>query len=163
MLLSATHATSLVASIWIMCWTAANLNYLGLSRRNLLTLKDSYFCGDACPVNHFETKCILRCSDFIEMQYFTYAKGNNKFEVDSCCYCCCLENLLSIDKMKEEFNCGGQQPLQLCRACCDLRIKPPMTNANTSFVERSNQKKVAKKRSKSQIRDLVSISNKRKK
>ena len=46
----------------------------------------SYFCGNACPVDHFETKRILRRSDFVKMQYFTFAKVNNKFEVDICCY-----------------------------------------------------------------------------
>ena len=63
--------------------------------------KDSYVYSDACPVDHFETKHILRCRGFVEMQYFTFTKGDNKFYVDICCYCCCWENLLSIEKTKE--------------------------------------------------------------
>ena len=62
--------------------------------------KDSYVYGNAWPVDHFETKRILRCSDFFEMQYFTFAKGDNKFEVDICCYYYFPDNLLSINKIK---------------------------------------------------------------
>ena len=62
--------------------------------------------------------------------------------------------------MKENFYYGGWQPLKLCRACADLDIKPPMKNLTTSFVEKSKQHKIIKKRSKNQIRELVS--NKRK-
>ena len=65
-------------------------------------------------------------------------------EVYICCYFCCQENLLSIYKMKEEFKCGGQKPLQLCQARADLGIKPPTTNAATSFVEKSKHDKVTK-------------------
>ena len=63
--------------------------------------------------------------------------------------------------MKEEFNFGGQKPLQLCWACADLGIKPAMTNAVTSFLEKSQQRKVSKKRSKEQMRELGANKNKR--
>ena len=66
--------------------------------------KDSYVCSDACPIDHFETKRILRCSDFVETQYFTFGKGKNNWNLDTCCYCCWPDNLLTIDKIKEEFD-----------------------------------------------------------
>jgi len=90
----------------------------------------------------------LRCGDFVETQYFTYAKGTNDQPVDICCYCCSPDDLLTVDAMKRLFDCGGQQPLRLCAPCAELEIKPLMTNANaaTSFVEKKQQRKASKKR-----------------
>ena len=84
-------------------------------------------CGDSCPVEGFETRRTLRCGDFVETQFFTYAKGANDWNVGICCYCCSPDDLLTVDQMKETFDCGGQQPLRLCESCAELRIKPPMT------------------------------------
>lgn len=108
--------------------------------------KDTYVCGDSCPVEGFETRRTLRCGDFVETQYFTYAKGTNDHSVDICCYCCSPDDPLTVDEMKKVFDCGGQQPLRLCASCAELKIKPPMTNAATSFVEKKKQRKATKKR-----------------
>ena len=40
----------------------------------------------------------------------------------------------------------AKQPLRLCASCVELEIKPPMTNAATSFVEKKKQRKATKKR-----------------
>ena len=103
-------------------------------------------CGDSCPVEGFETRRALRCGDFVETQFFTYAKGVNDWNVAICCYCCSPDDLLTVDQMKEKFDCGGQQPLRLCKSCGELGIKPPMTNAATNFVEKTTQQKATKKR-----------------
>ena len=108
--------------------------------------KDTCVCGDSCTVEGFETRWTLRCGDFVETQYFTYAKGTNDHSVDICCYCCSPDDLLTVDEMKKVFDCGGQQPLRLCASCAELKIKPPMTNAATSFVKKKQQNKAAKKR-----------------
>ncbi|EJK48997.1 hypothetical protein THAOC_32166 [Thalassiosira oceanica] len=55
------------------------------------------------------------------------------------------DDLLTVDEMKKVFDCGGQQPLRLCASCAELEIKPPMTNAATSFVEKKKQRKATKK------------------
>ena len=55
--------------------------------------------------------------------------------------------------MKEEFNCGGREPLQLCWACADLGIKSAMTNTATSFLEESATQSI-QKRLKQKMRDL---------
>ena len=107
--------------------------------------KDNYVCGDACPVDGFETKRDLRCGDFVEVQYFTYARGTNDWPVDICCYCCNTEDLLTVDKMKEAYDTGGKQPLRLCKYCKSLNIQPPTTNASTNHVDKAAQQKRAKK------------------
>ena len=94
----------------------------------LEAFKDNYVCGDACPVDGFETKRDLRCGDFVEVQYFTYARGMNDWPVDICCYCCNSEDLLTVDEMKEAYDTGGKQPLRLCKYCKSLNIEPPTTN-----------------------------------
>ncbi|EJK61361.1 hypothetical protein THAOC_18166, partial [Thalassiosira oceanica] len=58
----------------------------------------------------------------------------------------CPDDPLTVDEMKKVFDCGGQQPLRLCASCAELKIKPPMTNAATSFVEKKKQRKATKKR-----------------
>ena len=130
-----------------------NSSNLGLSKSQqkkrldeLDKFKDTYLCGDSCPVEGFETRRALRCGDFVETQFFTYAKGANDWNVGICCYCCSPDDLLTIDQMKEQFDCGGQQPLRLCKSCGELGIKPPMTNAATNFVEKTKQQKATKKR-----------------
>ena len=132
---------------------AINSSKMGLSRTQQKKLldeldkfTDSYVCGDGCPVEGFETKRTLRCGDFVETQFFTYAKGANDWNVDICCYCCSPDDLLTVDQMKTVFDCGGQQPLRLCKSCAELRIKPPMINAKTSFVEKKRQGNATKKR-----------------
>ena len=122
--------------------------------------KGEYVCGDPCPVDGFETKRDIRCGDFVETQYFTFAKGNNNWSVDICCYCCNDEDLLSVDKMKEKFNTGGKQPLRLCNYCASLKIQPPTTNAAPKHNEKSDQDKTSKKR---QREVAVSVGAKRKK
>ena len=82
--------------------------------------------------------------------------GDKKFEVDISCYCCCPEKILTIDNVKEEFDCAGWPPLQLRQACAGLGTTPLMTKVSTSFLEKSKQQKLAKKGSKTQIRELVS-------
>ena len=36
--------------------------------------------------------------------------------------------------------------MRLCTSCAELGIKPPMTNAATSFVEKTTQRKATKRR-----------------
>jgi len=87
----------------------------------------------------------LRCGDFVEVQYFTYARGANDWPVDICCYCCNTEDLLTVDEMKEAYDTGGKQPLRLCKYCKSLNIEPPTTNASTNHVDKAAQQKRAKK------------------
>ena len=115
----------------------------------LEAFKDNYVCGDACPVDGFETKRDLRCGDFVEIQYFTYARGSNDWPVDICCYCCNTEDLLTVDEMKVAYDTGGRQPLRLCTYCSSLNIEPPKTNASTSFIDKRAQQKTAKKQKRS--------------
>ena len=97
-------------------------------------------CGDVCLVDDFVTKQNLRCGDFVEGQYFTYAKGTNDWPCDMCCFCCNVDDVLSQDEMKNEYDTGGRQPLLLCRFCVSLKVRPPVTNASTNFVEKMQQK-----------------------
>ena len=111
--------------------------------------KESYICGDPCPVDGFETKRDLRCGDFVQTQYFTFAKGkgNKDWSSNLCCFCCNSEDLLTIDEMKDEYpRLGGKQPLRLCKYCVSLKIEPPTTNASAKYSEKSAQEKTAKKR-----------------
>ena len=58
----------------------------------------------------------MRCGDFVEVQYFTYARGMNDWPVDTCCYCCNTEELLTVDEMKNAYDTCSKQPLRLCTA-----------------------------------------------
>ena len=97
---------------------------------------------------------ILRCGDFVETQYFTFAKGRNDWNADICCYCCNDEKILSVDQMKRKFDTGGKQPLSLCEYCSSLGIMPPTTNASTNFVEKKAQHKRTKKRERDEMVQL---------
>ena len=90
--------------------------------------------------------CHLRCSNFVEIQYFTYAKSSDEWSPDICCYCSNAEDLLTVDQTKDIFDCGWKQQLRLCEACANLRITPPMKKSTTSFVETSKQQKASEKR-----------------
>ena len=103
----------------------------------LESFKDSYVCGDICPVDGYESKRDLRCGDFVEVQYYSFAKKNNNWSKDICCYCLNSDELLTLDEMKQKFNTGGKQPLPLYTYYISLNIKPPTTNASTRFTEKS--------------------------
>ena len=94
----------------------------------------------------FETRRALRCGDFVQSQYYQYAKkSDNDWSVDLCCYCCNAEELLSVDETKEPFpECSGRTPLRFCKFCSNLGIKPPTTNAATNFTEKKAQRKSKK-------------------
>ena len=121
----------------------------------LESFKDSYVCGDVCPVDGYESKRDLRCGDFVEVQYYTFAKKNNNWSKDICCYCLNSDELLTLDEMKQTFNTGGKQPLPLCTYCVSLNVKPPTTNASTRFTEKSIQEKRCKKRMRDNTHKLL--------
>ena len=87
------------------------LNLSQQDQRKLLqeleNFKENYTCGDACPVEGYETRRIVRCGDFVETQYFTFANGRDDWNSAICCYCCSDENVLSLDQMKKKFDTGG--------------------------------------------------------
>ena len=113
--------------------------------QELDNFKENYTCGDACPVEGYETRRILHCGDFVETQYFTFANGRDDWNSAICCYCCSDENILSLDQMKKKFDTGGKQPLCLCEYCSSLEIMPPTTNASMIFVEKNPKQKTKKK------------------
>ena len=131
---------------------ALNLSQQGQKKllQELDNFKENYTCGDACPVEGYETRRILRCGDFVETQYFTFANGRDDWNSDICCYCCSDENILSLDQMKKKFDTGGKQPLCLCEYCSSLEIMPPTTNASTNFVEKKHN--IRQTRSKPKIK-----------
>ena len=77
-----------------------------------------------------------------------------------CCYCCNIDDVLTVDEMKTAYNTGGKQPLRLCKFCVSLNIQPPTTNASTNFVEKKDQERAVKKRKQN---DAVGRGLKRKK
>ena len=52
--------------------------------QKLEDFKETYVCGDVCLVDDFVTKQNLRCGDFVEGQYFTYAKKTNDWPYEMC-------------------------------------------------------------------------------
>jgi len=127
---------------------------------DLENFKETYICGDTCQVDGFVTKKNLRCGDFVESQYFTFARGTNDWQHEMCCYCCNVDDVLAVDEMKTAYDTGGKQPLRLCKFCVSLNIQPPTTNASTNFVEKKDQERAVKKRKQN---DAVSKGLKRKK
>ena len=89
---------------------SSKLHLLRAQRKKALykleAYKYSYVYVNVYPVDHFETNLILSCGDFVYMQYFTFTKGKNDWNVDIYCYCFWPDNLLTIEKMKEEFDYG---------------------------------------------------------
>ena len=102
-------------------------------------------CGDAYPVKGYDTKRPMRCGYFVEPQYYSFGgtkkddeegRGSCFVNPDISCICCNMEDLVSSDDIKNNFNVGGRVPLPLCNFCFSLNIEPPSTNAATIFLKK---------------------------
>lgn len=119
---------------------------------------NGFVCGDACPVEAFETKQSIRCGDYVESQYYTFAKNTKKKEdegegesededegktlnVKICCFCCNDDELVSTERIMEKHTYNGHVPLPLCEFCFGLNIKPPAVKAATNFFEKRGRRK----------------------
>ena len=112
----------------------------------LEAFKEDFVCGMECPVDELHTRQSIRCGEFVESQYFVFARNTDNLTTQMCCFCCSEEDIMTTNQIAEKVDCGGKAPLPLCKHCLDLRITPPMVNASTNFAKKSKEGKSKKKR-----------------
>ena len=113
---------------------------------DLELFKEGFICGTAWPVVGFDIRQSIRCGEFVESQYYVFARKSKDLNVEICCFCGNDEDIMTAEQIAEKVDCGGRSPLPLCDYCLSQNITPPMVNATTNFLEKAKRDTSKRKR-----------------